>query len=121
MPEYVQSGAGDYPFSGAITRAIAEFVEQRPNICVGWTFHNNGGMYLRGPSSKAQGEYPRQDIAVYDYLGQQAERITPGYRYMISWKDLYPDLRRLHGMADHACTASTALSANCSRPRRSGS
>jgi hypothetical protein len=89
MPEYVQSGAGDYPFSGAIPRAIAEFVAKRPNICVGWTFHNNGGMYLRGPSSKAQGEYPRQDIAVYDYLGQQAERITPGYRYMISWKDLY--------------------------------
>ena len=89
MPDYVQSGAGDYPFSGAITKALAEFIGQRPNICVGWTFHNNGGMYLRGPSSKAQGEYLRQDIAVYDYLGQQAERITPGYRYMISWKDLY--------------------------------
>ena len=90
MPEYVESGAGDYPFSGAITKALAEFIEQRPNICVGWTFHNSGGMYLRGPSSKAQGEYPRLDVAVYDYLGQQAERITPGYRYMISWKDLYP-------------------------------
>jgi len=90
MPEYVESGAGEYPFSGAITKALAAFIEQRPNICIGWTFHNSGGMYLRGPSSKAQGEYPRQDIAVYDYLGQQAERITPGYRYMISWKDLYP-------------------------------
>jgi hypothetical protein len=90
MPDYVQSGAGDYPFSAAIPRALAEFIAKRPNICVGWTFHNNGGMFLRGPSTKAQGEYPRQDIAVYDYLGQQAERITPGYRYMISWKDLYP-------------------------------
>ena len=90
MPEYVQSGAGEYPFSGAIPRALAEFIGQRPNICVGWTFHNNGGMFLRGPSSKAQGEYPKADIAVYDYLGQQAERITPGYKYMISWKDLYP-------------------------------
>ncbi|HUU05928.1 MAG TPA: M14 family metallopeptidase [Patescibacteria group bacterium] len=90
MPEYVQSGAGEYPFSGSITSDLAKFIEQRPNICVGWTFHNNGGMFLRGPSSKAQGEYPRQDIAVYDYLGQQAERITPGYKYMISWKDLYP-------------------------------
>ena len=90
MPDYVESGAGDYPFSGAITKALAEFIEQRPNICVGWTFHNNGGMYLRGPSNKAQGEYPRQDVAVYDYLGQQAERITPGYRYMLSWRDLYP-------------------------------
>jgi hypothetical protein len=89
MPEYVESGAGDYPFSAAIPRAIAAFLVQRPNICVGWTFHNNGGMFLRGPSSKAQREYPRQDIEVYDLLGLQAERITPGYRYMISWKDLY--------------------------------
>ncbi len=104
-PEYVQSGAGDYPFSGAITRAIAEFIEKRPNICVGWTFHNSGGMYLRGPSTKAQGEYPRQDVEVYDFLGLQAERITPGYRYMISWKDLYPTygdsmefLAMLHGV-----------------------
>jgi hypothetical protein len=90
MPDYVQSGAGNYPFSGAIIKALAEFIGQRPNICVGWTFHNNGGMFLRGPSSKAQGEYPKSDIEVYDYLGQQAERITPGYRYMISWRDLYP-------------------------------
>ena len=56
---------------------------------MGWTFHNFGGMYLRGPSRKGLGEYPQQDIAVYDYIGKQAERITPGYRYMISWKDLY--------------------------------
>jgi hypothetical protein len=90
MPDYVQSGAGEYPFSGAIPKALAEFIGQRTNICVGWTFHNSGGMFLRGPSSKDQGEYPKADIAVYDYLGQQAERITPGYRYMISWKDLYP-------------------------------
>ena len=90
MPEYVQSGAGDYPFSGSITRALAEFIGRRTNICVGWTFHNSGGMFLRGPSTKAQGEYPKPDITVYDYLGQQAERITPGYRYMISWRDLYP-------------------------------
>ncbi|MBN2344808.1 MAG: hypothetical protein JXO51_00350 [Candidatus Aminicenantes bacterium] len=90
MPDYVENGAGDYPFSGAITAALAAFIEKRPNICMGWTFHNSGGMYLRGPSQKAQGEYPRQDVAVYDYLGRQAERITPGYRYMISWKELYP-------------------------------
>jgi hypothetical protein len=89
MPDYVQPGAGEYPFSGAISKSLAEFICQRPNICVGWTFHNSGGMYLRGPSSKAQGEYPKPDIDVYDYLGQQAERITPGYKYMISWRDLY--------------------------------
>jgi len=90
QPEYAQSGAGDYPFEGVGLKAIASFIRSKPNICIGWTFHNNGGMYLRGPSSKAQREYPQSDIAVYDHLGQNAERITPGYRYMISWKDLYP-------------------------------
>ncbi len=88
MPEYVQSGAGDYPFSGKGIKAIASFILKRPNICIAWALHNSGGMYLRGPSQK-QLTYPPQDIQVYDYLGEQAERITPGYRYLVSWKDLY--------------------------------
>ena len=89
MPPYVQAGAGDYPFSGTGIKAIAAYVRKRPNICIAWALHNSGGMYLRGPSSKGLGEYPPQDIAVYDYIGKQAERITPGYQYMVSWKDLY--------------------------------
>jgi hypothetical protein len=90
MPPYVQSGADDYPFSGVGIKALALYIRKRPNICVAWAFHNYGGMFLRGPSTKAQPEYHPKDVAVYDYLGYQAERITPNYRYMISWKDLYP-------------------------------
>ncbi len=89
MPEYVQMGAGDYPFSGIGLKAISEYIMQRPNICVAYAMHNTGGMYLRGPSQKHLGEYDPQDIAVYDYLGKQAERMVPGYNYMIGWKDLY--------------------------------
>jgi hypothetical protein len=89
MPPYVQEGAGDYPFSGKGLKALASYISKRTNISIAWTFHNFGGMYLRGPSTKAQPEYSPQDIAVYDYLGEQAERISPGYRYLISWKDLY--------------------------------
>jgi hypothetical protein len=89
MPNYVQEGAGDYPFSGIGMKALADFIQKRPNICIAWAFHNYGGMFLRGPSTKTQQEYHPRDIAVYDYLGKQAERITPGYRYLISWKDLY--------------------------------
>ncbi len=88
-PEYVQSGAGDFPFSSRGMKALAEYIWKRPNICLTWAFHNSGGMYLRGPSTKSQSEYPPGDVAVYDYFGQQAERITPGYRYLVSWKDLY--------------------------------
>jgi hypothetical protein len=46
-------------------------------------------MYLRGPSTKDQGELLSSDIRVYDYLGKNNEMIVPGYRYLISWKDLY--------------------------------
>jgi len=88
-PPYVQSGSGEYPFSGTGMKALAEWTSKRTNIVLGWTFHNNGGMILRGPSRKTIGEFPAADVAVYDYLGKQAERILPGYRYMISWKDLY--------------------------------
>ncbi len=89
-PPYVQSGSGEFPFQAAVPRAIAKFVTDRPNIIMVFAFHNNGGMYLRGPSTKAEGELTPRDIAVYDVLGQNAEKIVPGYHYMVSWKDLYP-------------------------------
>ena len=88
-PEYVQGGAGEYPFQGVGLKSLGEWVVQRSNICVVWSFHNTGGMNLRGPARKGLGEYPQQDVAVYDYLGAQSERILPGYRYLVSWKDLY--------------------------------
>jgi len=88
-PPYVQSGAGEYPFSASGTRAIANWLVARPNIIMVFAFHNNGGMYLRGPSAKQYGPMNAQDVAVYDVLGQNAEKIVPGYNYMVSWKDLY--------------------------------
>jgi hypothetical protein len=89
VPRYVESGSGEYPFQAVGLKGLAEWIQAKTNICVGWSFHNFGGMYLRGPSRKGLGEYPAQDIAVYDYIGKQAERITPGYKYLTSWKDLY--------------------------------
>ncbi|MEA1886481.1 MAG: M14 family metallopeptidase [Bacteroidota bacterium] len=88
-PPYVQSGSGYYPFSGKGIKAIAKWMLERPNIIMVFAFHNNGGMFLRGPSVKAEGELPPGDIAVYNYLGKNAEKIVPGYEYLISWKDLY--------------------------------
>jgi hypothetical protein len=88
-PPYVQSGSGEYPFSGVGVKALAEWMMTKTNIVFVWSYHNNGGMLLRGPSRKGLGEYPQQDVAVYDFLGKQGERIIPGYRYLISWKDLY--------------------------------
>ena len=89
QPNYVQRGAGYYPFSGTGIKAIAEYMLARPNIMVVWSFHNAGGMFLRGPSTREAGEFPQEDIRVYDYIGQNSEKITPGYRYLVIWKDLY--------------------------------
>jgi hypothetical protein len=88
-PEYVQAGAGRYPFSIPETRAIATWALQHPNIAAVQSYHNNGQMILRGPGAKADPPYPPQDLKVYDLLGKEGEKLLPGYHYYISWKDLY--------------------------------
>jgi hypothetical protein len=89
QPDYVQSGSGNYPFEGIGLKSIAEYIAARPNIIVVYAFHNYGGMFLRGPGNKFQPPYNPMDIEVYDVLGQHAEKMVPGYRYLISWQDLY--------------------------------
>jgi hypothetical protein len=88
-PEYVQSGAGKYPFSIPETRSIALWALQHPNIAAVQSYHNNGQMILRGPGAKADPAYPAQDLKVYDLIGKEGEKLLPGYHYYISWKDLY--------------------------------
>lgn len=88
-PNYIQRGAGDYPFSGTGLKAIANYLLERPNVIMVWAFHNSGGQYLRGPSTEDEEEFPSGDLRVYDYLGDNSEMITPGYRYLVVWKDLY--------------------------------
>ncbi|MBT3749786.1 MAG: hypothetical protein HOG34_12465 [Bacteroidetes bacterium] len=89
QPNYVEGGAGSYPLEGAGLKDLAKYLLDRPNILMAWAFHNSGGMFLRGPTSKLAKEYDRRDTKVYDYLGAHAEKMVPGYKYMISWKDLY--------------------------------
>jgi len=89
QPDYVQSGSGSFPFEGVGLKAIAEYMHARPNIIVVYAFHNYGGMFLRGPGSKFQAPYSPMDVAIYDILGKHAEKMVPGYRYLISWQDLY--------------------------------
>jgi len=88
-PPYIQGGAGYYPLSGTGLKAISQYLLERPNIIVVWAFHNAGGMYLRGPSTKEEPEFPSGDLRVYAYLGDNSEMITPGYEYLVLWKDLY--------------------------------
>ena len=90
QPNFTQRGAYKYPFSLPENRAVANFIMNHPNIAAGQNFHNNGGMILRGPGA-AEDEplISRQDIAVFDAIGKKGEELIPGYRYLITYKDLY--------------------------------
>jgi hypothetical protein len=46
-------------------------------------------MILVGPGAENFGDYPREDVRVYDELGKEGEAMLPFYRYMVIWKDLY--------------------------------
>jgi len=89
QPDYVQDGAGDYPFCFPETIAVRDFVLAHPNIAGAQNFHNFGGMILRGPGAKNLGEYSPADKRVYDEIGKKGEKILPGYRYVTVYKDMY--------------------------------
>lgn len=89
QPDYVQSGAGPYPFSYPETKATRDFLLAHPNIMGAQNFHNYGAMILRGPGAVNLGEYPPQDRRVYDYIGKKGEKILPGYDYLVVHEDMY--------------------------------
>jgi hypothetical protein len=89
QPKYIESGSMDYPFQLPETRAVSDFWMAHPNIAGLQTYHNNGGMILRGPGAEAAGDYPPTDVAVYDEIGHNAERMLPFYRYLVTWSGLY--------------------------------
>ncbi|WP_199117911.1 M14 family metallopeptidase [Pedobacter sp. ASV28] len=90
QPNYIQGGAYKYPFSIPENRAVVDFVMKHPNIAAAQSYHNNGGMILRGPGAAEDVDtYNPQDIRVYDALGKKGEELLPGYRYLVVYKDLY--------------------------------
>jgi hypothetical protein len=92
QPPHIQGGANRYPFSWPETRAVGEWLKSHPNIAAVQSWHNSGGMILRGPGSqyyKGTGNYTNRDNATYEYLGQRGALILPYYRYMTVWRDLY--------------------------------
>jgi hypothetical protein len=89
QPRYVQRGAPDYPLQIPETRSIARWALEHPNVAASQSFHNAGRMILRGPGSKLVPEYPAADVKVYDTIAKEGERLLPGYRAMVIWKDLY--------------------------------
>lgn len=90
QPDYIQRGALKYPFTLPENRAVMEFVVKHPNIAGAQSFHNSGGMILRGPGAEEDvNTYNREDIRIYDAIGKKGEEMIPGYRYLTVYKDLY--------------------------------
>ncbi|MFY7810838.1 MAG: M14 family metallopeptidase, partial [Flavobacterium sp.] len=91
QPNYVQSGSIYYPGTLPETRAVKNFVLQHKNINGATSYHNYGGMFLRGPGTQEEVDlFSEADIKVFDHLGKVGEKIVPGYNYLIGYKDLYP-------------------------------
>lgn len=90
QPDYIQGGAHKYPFSLPEMKNVQNFVMERPNIAAAQTYHNRGGMILRGPGAAEDvSTYNRADVRVYDAIGEKGERLLPGYNYYIVYDDLY--------------------------------
>jgi hypothetical protein len=88
QPEYVQNGAHRYPFSIDENRLVADFIKAHPNIAGAQSYHNTGGMILRGPGAKDD-RFDASDLAVYELIGRRGEQMLPGYRLMNVAEDLY--------------------------------
>ena len=84
-----QGGAGPYPASLPETRAVVDFLVAHPNVAGFQSFHNTGGMILRGPGAQGFGAYPEKDDRVLRAIAARGEEQLPYYRSMQIWKDLY--------------------------------
>ncbi len=90
-PAYIQQGAGKYPFSYPENQAVRDFGLKHRNITGAQSFHNSGGLVLRGPSIQGGGAevYTRSDEAVINSIGNKGQEIIPGYKFITIWKDMY--------------------------------
>ncbi|MEL7168319.1 MAG: M14 family metallopeptidase [Bacteroidota bacterium] len=87
-PHYTQRGSHHYPFSLPETRAVADFIKAHPNILGGQSYHNTGGMILRGPGVEGDPTYRRDDV-VMQRIAEVGEQMLPGYESLVIWDDLY--------------------------------
>ncbi len=90
QPDHVQGGAGETPLCYPETRAIAKWILAHPNIAAAQSYHNAGGMILRGPGAKErESEYSNADRETYDAIANAGAEMLPFYRSMVIYKDLY--------------------------------
>jgi len=70
---------------------VRDFVVAHPNIAGAQSYHNSGGMILRGPAQEKHMEtYDREDELLLNTVGEKGQKMIPGYKFYILWRDLYP-------------------------------
>ena len=90
QPDMVQRGAGSFPLSYPETKCVADWLLKHPNIAAGQSYHNAGGMILRGAGADYRDNiYERRDIDVYDAIAKAGAEMLPFYRPIVVFKDLY--------------------------------
>lgn len=88
QPGFIQRGALRYPFTLDENRMAAEFVMAHPNIAGAQSYHNTGGMFLRGPGDPDD-RYERGDTRIFEAIGKRGEEMIPGYDYLVVHEDMY--------------------------------
>lgn len=73
-----QKGGGAFPLSEPETAAVAQFVEEHPNIVILQNYHTTGGVILRSPCAESDQSIPKADAEIYKAMGSIGERLT-GY------------------------------------------
>jgi len=63
-------------------------VLDHPNIAGAQSYHNTGGMILRGPGN-GDDKYSSRDVAVYDAIAAKGEQMLPAYDYKVCSTGLY--------------------------------
>jgi murein tripeptide amidase MpaA len=89
-PEGEQRGAGAFALREPETRAIAEAVVARPNICCYFCHHTFSAAILRPFDDRPDDEFPTKDLERYKVLGGKGAELT-GYRHVSVFHDFRYD------------------------------
>ena len=76
LPENKQRGAGEAPLCAPESRAIAELLASRSNICFFLTYHTCGGVMLYPPAGMPPEQVEREDTERYQALGRILQEET---------------------------------------------
>lgn len=80
-PHGEQHGAGPAPLSEPETRALADAVLARPNVCCYFAHHTFSAAILRPFDDRPDTEFPTVDLKRYEILGGRGAQLT-GYRHV---------------------------------------